>query len=175
MSCRLHLFLGILVLDSVCSLPSAKCQTAQPTKKAISRTSNHTVKPAVVPEVSKQDLEQIKRAIADQIQQEQKRFDALEQQNQLLGQQLKATQQKLSEAEQKINGMTTAEVPQIANLQTAVAAVKSEQVVTTAFVEQQKKLQPERDQPLALHYKGVTITPGGFISAAALYRSHAEN
>lgn len=179
MSCRFHPFIGILVLGSVCYLPSATSQTVQATKdsakKTPSRTSTHTAKPAAASEVSKQDLDQIKRTIADQIQQEQKRFDALEQQNQLLGQELKATQQKLAEAEQKINGMTTTEVPQIANLQTAVAAVKSEQAVTTAFVAQQKKLQPERDQPLALHYKGVTITPGGFISAAALYRSHAEN
>jgi hypothetical protein len=31
------------------------------------------------------------------------------------------------------------------------------------------------DQPTAIHYKGITITPGGFIEAAGIYRNRNEN
>jgi hypothetical protein len=39
--------------------------------------------------------------------------------------------------------------------------------------ETQKNIQSSLESPMALHYKGVTITPGGFMAAETVWRSHA--
>lgn len=182
MNRHLHLIFATLALGAVCIVQAAISQTAPAPKhlgkKAIvSSTGSSGSESRTVPSpaASKEDLDNIKRIIADQLKQEQQRFDALQEQNRQLGQQLKATQDKLADAEQQIDRLTTGEDPQIIKLQTEVAAVKSTQLATTKYVEQEEKLLPERDHPLALHYKGISITPGGYFAAEALYRSHAEN
>ena len=38
-----------------------------------------------------------------------------------------------------------------------------------------KKLAAQRENPTSLRYRGITLVPGGFFAAEALYRSHAEN
>ena len=37
--------------------------------------------------------------------------------------------------------------------------------------ETQKNIQTSLESPLAIHYKGVTITPGGFVAAETVWRS----
>ena len=39
--------------------------------------------------------------------------------------------------------------------------------------ETQKNIQSSMESPAALHYKGITITPVGFLAAETVYRSHA--
>src|SRR5580704_17172731 len=39
--------------------------------------------------------------------------------------------------------------------------------------ETQKNIQASLENPMALHYKGITITPGGFLAAETVWRSHA--
>ena len=182
MNKHFNVIVGALALSAVCMAQAGYSQTSQstahaPRKTGTSATSaqQHKAKPALPAAASREELEQVKQAIADQRKEEMQRFDALQKQNQLLAEQLKATQDKLSNAELRIGRLTTAEDPQIIKLQSAVAALKSTQAVTNGYVEQEKKLQPERDHPTALRYKGITITPGGFLAAEALYRTHAEN
>jgi hypothetical protein len=146
-----------------------------PKRPSAAARQKHGVKTESVPAASKEELEQFKQMIADQHRQEQERLDALQQVNRELGMQLKGTQDKLSFAEERINRLTTEESPKILNLQAEVAAVKLTEVSTASYIERQKQLQPDRDHPLALHYKGVSITPGGFFAAEGLYRGHAEN
>ena len=38
-----------------------------------------------------------------------------------------------------------------------------------------EKYKEEIESPTAIHYRGITITPGGFIEAAGIYRTHNEN
>lgn len=54
--------------------------------------------------------------------------------------------------------------------QTASVATSVEQVQKTA-----DKIQRSVDEPFALHYKGVTITPGGFLAGEAIWRQRALN
>lgn len=182
MTKHLHMILAILALCTVCAAQVASSQAITSTthvpKKAGTPTTvphKNRATPAPAPAASKQDLEQVKQMIADQHKDAQARFDALQQQNLQLGIELKAAQDKLAHAEERINHLTTEDDPQIVKLQSAVAAMKSTQEATTAYVEQEKKLLPELTHPLTWHYKGVNVTPGGFFVAEALYRSHAEN
>jgi hypothetical protein len=122
-----------------------------------------------------QDLEQLRQTMDEQNRLAQKRLDQIEQQNQELVRQLRAAEDQLSQAEQQIDQHSDAATPQVAALQAAVSSLQSTQKAAAAYLEQQKKLDPERNFPSALRYRGVTIVPGGFFAAEALYRSHAEN
>jgi hypothetical protein len=122
-----------------------------------------------------QDLEQLRQTMDEQNRLAQKRLDQIEQQNQELVRQLRAAEDQLSQAEQQIDQHSDAATPQVAALQAAVSSLQSTQKAAAAYLEQQKKLDPERNFPSALRYRGVTIVPGGFFTAEALYRSHAEN
>jgi hypothetical protein len=177
-----YVLAGALALGAGCMAQIASSQIGPSAKQAPKKagtsttlTRQHRSNPALSPAASTEELDQIKQTIADQRKEEQQRFDLLKQQNQQLSEQLKATQDNLTVAEQKIGRLATEEDPQITKLESAVAAIKSTQVATTGYIEHEKKLQPEREHPTALRYKGITITPGGFLAAEALYRTHAEN
>jgi hypothetical protein len=181
MNKHFYLVAGALALGAGCIAQVASSQIGpsahQAPKKAGTSIPLPQPKsaPALTPAASTVELDQIKQTIADQRKEDQQRFDALQLQNQQLGQELKAAEDKLLSAEQRINSLSTQQDPQIVSLQSAVAAIKSAQVASAGYIEQEKKLQPEREHPTALHYKGITITPGGFLAAEALYRTHAEN
>ena len=55
------------------------------------------------------------------------------------------------------------------NLQTTTATLND--TVATS----QKKLEDEIEAPTALHYKGVNITPGGFVAFEGVWRQHSVN
>src|SRR5215472_548945 len=60
-------------------------------------------------------------------------------------------------------------------LNASVTEVKaSNETLKTAVAESQKAVKSV-ESPSAIHYKGITITPGGFIEAATVYRSRAAS
>jgi multidrug efflux pump subunit AcrA (membrane-fusion protein) len=126
------------------------------------------------PAATQQDLDQLRQSVDDQNRRQRQRLDQLEQQNQELTRQLQAAEQQLSQAEQKIDRIG-ADTPQISGLESAVASLKSAQTAATATIEQLKQAEPQPGTPTALHYRGVTLVPGGYFAGEALYRSHAEN
>ena len=180
MKVDLYLLSGALALGVLCVGQAALGQTGDamkgPANKAEARAHQKS-KPAqtAATTVSREDLEQVKQNIADERRDEQQRFDALQQHNQELEQQLKSTEDRLSAAQEQLGRLSTKEDPEITSLESAVVALKSSEGATSAYVEQEKKLLPQREHPLALQYKSIRITPGGFFAAEALYRSHAEN
>jgi hypothetical protein len=126
-----------------------------------------------LPQVTKEDLDQLKQTMLEQNVQQQRHFDAIQQQNERLALQLQQTEDKLSSAEQKINDLQSMEDPQIVKLQAAVAEVRSTLAVTNTVVKEEKALLPELVHPSSLHYKGVNITPGGYITGDTVYRTRA--
>jgi hypothetical protein len=113
--------------------------------------------------------------ISEQRAQDQQRFDALQAENQRLAQQLQQAQEKLSSTDQKVSNVVEEQKPQLTKLQSDVAKVESTLAATTANVETAKKRINDVEHPTTLHYRGITLTPGGFFAAEALYRHHAEN
>ncbi len=131
------------------------------------------------PNASKQDLDQLRQTVEQQNREQQQRLDRLQQQNDALAAQLREAKDHLSQAETQIHQLTSAAQPQAASqiqdLQSAVTVLKTTVTTNTAWVDQQKKLEPQRENPTSLRYRGITLVPGGFFAAEALYRSHAEN
>ena len=78
--------------------------------------------------------------------------------------------QTLDTTVQQNTAAVTAVQSSVGNLQ-----VQSATVATTVEKIDQKrdKIQKSIDEPVAFHYKGVTITPGGFVAAEAVRRSRA--
>jgi len=169
--------LSLLLAVSVAS--SCVAQSAAPATKTSAgeagASAKHQDAVRVSPAASKAELEALKDSLAKQYAQQQKLLEAVQEQNRLLGEKLAQAEQTLSAAEQKIDSVKNEQSPVIAKLQTEVAAVQTAQVSTSKFIAVEKALLPELQNPSALHYKGVTLTPGGFVAVESLYRAHAEN
>jgi len=60
-----------------------------------------------------------------------------------------------------------------ATLKTDVGDLKGNATTTALAVqEEQKRVTEMIESPLAIHYKGITLTPGGFLAAETVYRTH---
>ena len=62
----------------------------------------------------------------------------------------------------------------VTTLQTTVTTLKGSQDTLTAKVtEETTKIKKSIESPTVLHYKGITLTPGGFLEGDTVFRSHA--
>ena len=153
----------------LCLATSLSAQTAPAKRKAAAKTS-----------VTASDVQQLKDALAAQQQQiqqlrdEMKRRDAALQQAQ---QQMQEAQQAAAAAQAKADQAAQTAAQQ----QDAVSALKSDvsdvkQNATSAALslqETQKNIASSLESPTTIHYKGITITPVGFLAAETVWRQHA--
>ena len=63
----------------------------------------------------------------------------------------------------------------LAALKTNVASIQTTATATANSLQAAEKKITALESPLAIKYKGITITPGGFISANGIFRSKAQN
>jgi len=124
-------------------------------------------------------LDELQKAIEAQQQQIQQLQDELkgrDSQVQQLQQQLTQTQATVSQTQQDLQAATTKSVPadQFDSVKKDVADLKDNSSgVALSLQDTQKKIKEATESPSAIHYKGITITPGGFLAAETVYRSHA--
>jgi len=146
-------------------------QTASPTPKKRS---------AKTAAITADDAQELKNALAAQqkqiqeLREEMHKRDAALQQTQ---QQLQQAQQAASAAQTKAEQAVTDAAQQqqtVSNLKTDVTDMKLNATnAALSLQETQKNIQSSLENPMALHYKGITITPGGFLAAETVWRSHA--
>src|SRR5271166_1700319 len=154
----------------------AQQDTATPTTKSARKKA---VAKKAGPSVSEQ-LSELKQAI-----------DAQQQQIKQLGDMVQTRDQKIQTLEQRLDQSQAAAVQAQTKADTAVAqsteqqqtvmALKSDvtDLKTTAtnsaltLQETQKSFKEAFESPMAIHYKGITITPGGFLAGESVYRSRA--
>ncbi len=106
-------------------------------------------------------------------QQVQNRDQAIQALQQQVGQAQAAAQQ----AQQAANAANKGEVPEnadIGSLQHDVADLKAVSGNTVNELQETQKRVAGLESPLAIHYKGITITPGGFLAAETVWRQRAE-
>jgi len=129
--------------------------------------------------VSKQ-LQDMKDAISAQQQQ----IMQLQQQVQNRDQAITALQGQVSQAQAAAQAAQAAadaakqgeqsENPEIRALQHDVADMKVVDANTVNELQETQKRVAGLESPLAIHYKGITITPGGFLAAETVWRQRAE-
>ncbi len=126
------------------------------------------------------EIQSLKDAVAAQ----QAAIAAQQQQIQTLQQQLKNKDQAVKDAQSTASDAASkadAAQSQTAEQQQAVTKIKSDMAdlkqsvssSSAAVQETQKNVKDAVESPLALHYKGITITPGGFLAAESVRRSRA--
>ncbi len=136
-------------------------------------------KKAAVPAVSTQ-LNELKEAI-----------EAQQKQLQMLGDQLQSRDQRIQQLEQRLDqsqaaaaqaqaradaaaSQTADEAQAVSSLKSDVTDLKSNATgVAMTLQETQKALKDQFESPLAIHFKGITLTPGGFLAAESVYRNRA--
>ncbi len=151
--------------------PQSANSTTTPTKK--------TTRKKPESEVSRR-LAEMKQAIdsqQEQIRQLTDQAQIREQHVQQLEQKLDQSQAAATQAQSKADSAAAAAADQ----QQAVTALKGDVTdlkanstsAALSLQETQKNLKDEIESPLAIHFKGITLTPGGFLAAESVYRSHA--
>jgi cell division protein FtsB len=128
--------------------------------------------------VSKQ-LQDMKDAIAAQQQQimqlqqqVQNRDQAIQALQQQVGQAQSAAQQAQDAANRAKQGELS-ENPEIRALQHDVADMKVVDANTVNELQETQKRVAGLESPLAIHYKGITLTPGGFLAAETVWRQRS--
>ena len=130
------------------------------------------------------ELKELKDAIAAQQQQIQQlqqqvqsRDAAIQQLQQQVGQAQAAANQAQSAAQSALGGEKkegTLSQEEFNGLQHDVTDLKAVSANTVEGLQDTQKRVSDLESPLAIHYKGVTITPGGFLAAETVWRQRAE-
>ena len=128
------------------------------------------------------DVQELKDAIAAQQQQIRQLQEELRQRDQAVQQAKTAAtdaQGKATEAAGKAEAAQAAATQQqqsVTELKSDVSDLKSNLASTVTTVQDaQKGIKAATESPTALHYKGITLTPGGFVAAETVSRQRATS
>jgi len=155
-----HFALALSVLITTSVFAQSDPQTSKPERHRASSAP-----------VSKQ-LEDMKDAISAQ-----------QQQIQQLQQQIAARDQAIQQLQQQIANLPPQQPPapaapgccdEVGGLQHDVSDLKTLSANTANQLQDEQKRISALESPLAIRYKGITITPGGFLAAETVWRQHAE-
>ena len=127
-------------------------------------------------------IKQMREDLQSQINELKAKLDAKDEQIEALKTQNLNTQQMTATASTKIHnidGTLQQNATAVDSLQASVTDLREKDVVISNNVQQvrddQKALQKSIDEPAALRYKGITITPGGFLAGESIWRQRAMN
>jgi hypothetical protein len=175
--------LSILVVFALLLPTGLRAAAPQDSTKTTTKTTTKTVKKskAARPTVSQQ-LDKMQEQLAAQsnmIQQQQAQLQALQQSNTQLQQRVQEQDEQLRsslrEVVQKANNTdhtATTLTSEVSDLKANTTTQLNLLSQTQASVQKSVK---ELESPLAIKYKGVTITPGGYLEAAFVVRTRNEN
>ena len=117
------------------------------------------------------DIQELKDAVAAQ-----------QEQIKQLQQQISTRDQAIQQLQNEVKNIPTPPAPpaptdygpDINGLQGDVKDLKAQDVNTAETLTETQKRIGELESPTAIHYKGVTITPGGFLAGETVWRQRAE-
>jgi len=162
--------LWVLVVTAATSLAQTQTTTTGTAKKRTTRAAAVTAK----------DVQELKDALAAQQQQIEQLRQQLTQRDQAwqqAQQQLQQAQSAAAAAQAKADQAareTSQQQQSVSDLKSDVTDMKQNAAnAALSLQETQKNIHDALESPLALHYKGITITPGGFLAAETVWRQHA--
>jgi len=121
----------------------------------------------------KQAIESERRQVEQLSQDVQNRDQRIQQ----LEERLARSEAAATEAQNKADAATAQSAQQaqtVTALKTDVSDLQTNATnVALSLQDTQKNIKDTLESPMALHYKGVTITPGGFLAAETVWRQHA--
>lgn len=173
---------AILLSMTLVGSVMAQAQEAGPTASTTTATTKSTrkrmaAKPAG-PTVSSQ-LSEMKQAIEAQQAQIKQLSDLIQsrdQKIQTLEQRLDQSQAVATQAQTKVDtvaAQSTEQEQTVMALKSDVSDLKTGATNSALNLQETQKRIGELESPLAIHFKGITITPGGFLAAESVYRNRA--
>ena len=174
------LALSFLLSVSAAAAPSGQqagttASTTSTVKKTKTKTTTKSSSVSVAREL--QEMKQALDAQQQQIQQLDQQLQTRDTKIQQLEQRLDQSQAAAQQAQSKADAAATQAAQQdqtVSTLKSDVTDLKANATNTALSIqEEQKKVSEAIESPLAIHFKGVTLTPGGFIAAETVYRGHA--
>ncbi|MFI5070099.1 MAG: hypothetical protein ACHP8A_04335, partial [Terriglobales bacterium] len=152
------------------------------TTTTTTKTTAHKRRASTVarPAVTAQDVQQLRDALAaqqrqiEQLRQELARRDQDIQQSQQQAQQAQTTAANAASKAEEAAATASQQQQAVGAIQSDVTDLKQNSVsAALSLQETQKNVRDAMESPLALHYKGITITPGGFLAAETVWRRAA--
>jgi hypothetical protein len=169
------LALFVLIATSVFAQTNAPTSNNEPSARTSSERS------------SSSDIQELKDAIAAQQQQ----IQQLQEQTQQLREQVRTRNPAIQQLETRVgqaesaadkaqqeaaaSGLAQApkSAEEISGLQHDVADLRTLSTKSAEALQDTEKRVSGLENPLAIHYKGITLTPGGFLAADTVWRPHA--
>jgi len=150
---------------------TAQAQTAP--KGAAKQTSRPSVAQQILE--LKQAIEAQQKQILTLSERLESRDQRIQQLEQKLDQKVDQTQAAAAQAQAKADSavsQTSEQQTTIATLTNDVTDLKANSTnVVLSLQETQRSLREQAENPLAIHFKGITLTPGGFLAAESVYRN----
>jgi hypothetical protein len=129
-------------------------------------------------------------SISSQLSDMKQAIDAQQQQIKQLSDLIQSRDQKIQQLEQRLDQNQSAAVQAQTKADTAVAQTTEQQQTVIALkgdvtdlksnytnsavtLQETQKRMGDLESPLAIHFKGITLTPGGFLAAESVYRNRA--
>jgi hypothetical protein len=134
------------------------------------------------PQTSKPKARSSSAPVSKQLEDMKDAISAQQQQIQQLQQQIAARDQAIQQLQSQIANLPAPQPPappapgccdQVGALQHDVADLKTVSGNTVNELQETQKRVAALESPLAIHYKGITITPGGFLAAETVWRQRA--
>ena len=170
----------LATLALVSALSAGLAQTTAPaTTTTASKKSKRPVAHKTVPRkpTVEHQIQDLREEMQTQIQQLKQQLTDRDQQLQQAQQAAAAAQAAAVQAQQQAaqQASTLTENTQaVSSLQGAVTDLKSTSTsIASTIQDEQTQMHKAVEHPDVLHYKGITITPGGFLAAESVYRSAA--
>jgi hypothetical protein len=161
----------VLALSGMCFAQTATKTTTTTKKKT---TTTHAA-PKKAPAVTADDLERLQQNMQQQIDQLKQQLADRDQKLQQVQQQLSESQAASQQAQQKAASAETLVTEQKQQTEASLNDVRGTLTSTIQSIqEDQKKFTEAVEHPATIRYKGVNITPGGFVAAEGLWRSRTE-
>ncbi len=150
---------------------STTTTTATKTRR---RTTTTRTDPAVVNQLN--EMKQAIDAQQQQIRQLSRQVQSRDQQLQELQQKLDQSQNAASQAESKADAAASQSAEQqqtVTALKSDVTDLKNNTTNSAVALQETQKMIHNAESPIAVHYKGIDITPVGFLAAESVWRAHA--
>jgi hypothetical protein len=164
----------LLAASTAFAQAGATGESKTTTHKTTATKKTTTHKTTAPPAATTEDIQ----ALRTMIEQQNQAMQEMRQQLQQRDAQMQQLQQSVQEAQTKAASAESAATEQktaVTALQSDVTDVKGNFTQTALSTQEDQKRVGALESPAALHYKGITITPGGFIEAAGVIRNRNEN
>ena len=179
---NLHKVVALIALSGMCLAAQAPSDGDPAAKKS---TKHHAAKVEKRAEkkaspAKRDETAEKLRELKDMIEQQHQALQSVQQQLQQTQQQLQQTQQQLTTTQQTAQHADATAIAvesnstlQVQKVQADLTDVKTVLATNTQIVQKTEKKVDELEHPPSIAYKGIRITPGGFLEMTGYYRTHA--